>query len=58
MARKLRDGLPGGEAALRAGVWEFMRPTLSTSLVALNRDAFVVDPGVEPTVDLDVYHAT
>ena len=29
MARKLRDALPGGEGALRAAVWEFMRPMLS-----------------------------
>ena len=41
MARKLRDALPGGEGALRAAVWEFMRPMLSPALVALNRDAFV-----------------
>ena len=43
MARKLRDALPGGEGALRAAVWELMRPMLSPALVALNRDAFVVD---------------
>ena len=43
MARKLRDALPGGEGALRAAVWEFMRPMLSPALVALNRDAFVVN---------------
>ena len=43
MARKLRDALPGGDGALRAAVWEFMRPMLSPALVALNRDAFVVD---------------
>ena len=42
MARKLRDALPGGESALRAAVWEFMRPMLSPALVALNRDAFVI----------------
>jgi hypothetical protein len=57
MARKLRDALPGGEGALRAAVWEFMRPMLSPSLVALNRDAFVVDEGVETTVDLDGHRA-
>ena len=33
MARKLRDALPGGEGALRAAVWEFMRPMLSPALV-------------------------
>ena len=53
MARKLRDALPGGDGALRAAVWEFMRPMLSPALVALNRDAFVIDEGVETTVDLD-----
>jgi hypothetical protein len=53
MERKLRDALPGGEGALRAAVWEFMRPMLSPALVALNRDAFVSDQGVETTVDLD-----
>jgi|GEM_PF-3168793 len=53
MARKLRDALPGGDTALRAAVWELMRPMLSPALVALNRDAFVIDQGVETTVDLD-----
>jgi hypothetical protein len=53
MARKLRDALPGGEGALRAAVWEFMRPMLSPALVALHRDAFVIDESVETTVDLD-----
>ena len=38
-----RDALPGGDSALRAAVWEFMRPMLSPALVALNRDAFVAD---------------
>ena len=52
MARKLGDALPGGEGALRAAVWGFMRPMLSPALVALNRDAFVVDQGVKTTVDL------
>ena len=33
MARKLRDALPGGDSALRASVWEFMRPMLSPALV-------------------------
>jgi hypothetical protein len=57
MARKLRDALPGGESALRGAVWEFMRPMLSPALVALNRDAFVTDHGVETTVDLDGHRA-
>ena len=49
--------MPGGDSALRAAVWEFMRPMLSPALVALNRDAFVVDPGVETTVDLHGFRA-
>jgi hypothetical protein len=57
MARKLRDALPGGESALRAAVWEFMRPMLSTGLVALNRDVFIIDARVETTVDLDGHRA-
>jgi hypothetical protein len=57
MARKLRDALPGGEGGLRAAVWEFMRPMLSPALVALNRDAFVTDEGIETTVDIDAYRA-
>jgi len=57
MARKLRDALPGGEGALRAAVWEFMRPMLSPGLVSLNRDAFGIDTRVETTVDLAGHHA-
>jgi hypothetical protein len=57
MERKLRDALPGGESALRAAVWEFMRPMLSPALVALNRDAFVSDQSVETSVDLDGHRA-
>ena len=57
MARKLRDALPGGEGALRAAVWEFMRPMLSPALAALNRDAFVIDQDVETTVDLAEHRA-
>ncbi|MGA2929873.1 MAG: hypothetical protein ABSG43_28585, partial [Solirubrobacteraceae bacterium] len=45
MERKLRDALPGGESALRAAVWEFLRPMLSPALVALNRDAFILERG-------------
>ena len=55
--RKLRDALPGGESALRAAVWEFMRPMLSPALVELNRDAFVVNESAETTVDLDGHRA-
>ena len=57
MASKLRDALPGGDSALRAAVWELMRPLLSPSLVALNRDAFVVNESTETTVDLDGHRA-
>jgi hypothetical protein len=57
MERKLRDALPGGEGSLRAAVWEFMRPMLSPTLVALNRDAFVTEDGVQTTVDLDGHRA-
>jgi hypothetical protein len=57
MERKLRDALPGGESALRAAVWEFMRPMLSRALVDLNRDAFVVNESAETTVDLDGHRA-
>jgi hypothetical protein len=57
MARKLRDGLPGGDGALRAAVWELMRPMLSPALVALNRAAFVVNESPETTVDLDGHRA-
>ena len=52
MARKLRDALPGGDNPLRHAVWEFLRPMLSPTLVALNRDAFVLDDGIETTVAL------
>lgn len=57
MARKLRDALPAGESALRANVWELMRPMLSPALVALNRDAFVLQDHCETTVDLASRHA-
>jgi hypothetical protein len=57
MASKLRDALPGGDGVLRAAVWELMRPMLSPRLVALNRDAFVVDERVVTTVDLDGHRA-
>ena len=57
MASKLRDALPGGDGALRAAVWELMRPMLSPSLVALNREAFVVNESAETTVDLDGHRA-
>ena len=57
MARKLGDALPGGDSALRASVWDFMRPMLSPALTALNRDVFVSDEYDETTVDLDAHRA-
>ena len=57
MARKLRDALPSGEGALRTSLWELMRPMLSPTLVALNRDTFVVQDECETTVDLAGRHA-
>jgi hypothetical protein len=58
MERKLRDALPGGDGALRAAVWEFMRPMLSPALVALSREAFVTDDRIETTADLEGHGAT
>ena len=55
--RKLRDALPGGDGALRAAVWDFIRPMLSPALVALNHDAFVIEESAETTVDLDGHRA-
>jgi hypothetical protein len=52
MARKLRDALPGGESALRASLWQLMRPMLSPALALLHRDAFVIEDESETTVDL------
>ena len=57
MERKLGEALPGGDGALRASVWEFMRPMLSPALVALNRDGFVVKESAETTVGLAGNHA-
>jgi hypothetical protein len=57
MARKLSDALPGGDRTLRASVWDFMRPMLSPSLTALNRDMFISDESDESTVDLHSYRA-
>jgi hypothetical protein len=57
VARRLRDALPTGNDALRGALWEFMRPMLSPTLVALNRDTFLTDTAVETTVDLDAHHA-
>lgn len=52
MARNLRDALPRGNqaagAALRA---HSCVPGLSPRLSALDRDAFVLDAGIESTVD-------
>jgi len=57
MARRLADAPPGGESALRAAVWEFLRPMLSPSLAALHRDAFVHDQPIETTVALDAHRS-
>ncbi len=57
MARKLGDALPGGESALRASVWTGMQPMLSPALVALNRDAFVIQEECETSVDLAGHRA-
>jgi hypothetical protein len=57
MGRKLRDALPGSEGALRAAVWELMRPMRSPALVVLNRDAFIIGEPAETTVDLDGHRA-
>jgi hypothetical protein len=58
MARKLADALPSAEDALRRAAWEFVRPMLSPALVAMNRDAFILDESMETTVDLDARKAT
>ena len=57
LARRLRDTLPAGNDAVRTALWEFMRPMLSPTLVARNRDAFLTDTTLETTVDLDAHHA-
>jgi hypothetical protein len=57
MSRKLSDALPGGDSPLRTAVWEFLRPMLSPTLAAPNRDAFINDHGTETTVDLDKHRS-
>ena len=57
MARKLRDALPGGDAAMRSAIWELVRPMLSPALTELNRDAFVAEDRTETTVDLQRHRA-
>jgi hypothetical protein len=57
MARKLRAALPGGENALRAAVWPFLGPMLSATLVALNRDAFVLDGEHQTTVEVRAHRS-
>ena len=49
MSRKLSDALPGGHGALRAAVWEFVRPMLSPALAAMHHDAFITDEAVTTT---------
>jgi hypothetical protein len=58
MARALRDALPVGDGPPRAALWEFGRPMLSSTLIELNRDAFVVDDRVETSGDLDAHGST
>ena len=58
MGRKLADALPSGDGALRASLWEFMRPMLSPALAALNRDTFICDEHNDTTVDLHAHRAT
>ena len=57
IARRLRDALPTSNDALRSALWEFMRPMLCPTLVALNRDTFLTDHALETSVDLDAHHA-
>ena len=57
MTRKLADALPGGPGALRAAVWEFLRPMLSPRLAALHRGAFVFDEPLQSTVELDKHRS-
>ena len=57
IARRLRDALPAGNDALRSALWEFMRPMLSPTLVALNRDTFLTDTALETTVDLQAHRS-
>jgi hypothetical protein len=57
MARRLGDALAGGNTPLRAAVWEFLRPMLSPTLVALNQDAFIHDDADHSTIDLAAQHA-
>jgi hypothetical protein len=57
MSRKLRDALPAGHHALRAAVWEFVRPMLSPALPAMHRDAFLTDEAIDTTVRLADHRA-
>ena len=57
MSRKLTDALPGGHGALRAAVWELVRPMLSPALAAMHRDAFVSDDTAATTVRLADHRA-
>jgi hypothetical protein len=57
IARRLRDTLPAGNDALRSALWEFMRPMLCPTLVALNRETFLTDAVLETTVDLTTHRA-
>ena len=57
MSRKLRDALPGGHGALRAAVWELVRPMLSPALASMHGDAFIADNPIDTTVRLDDHRA-
>ena len=55
MTRKLQAALPGDADRLREAIWGLMRPILSPRLRELNAPAFVVDPSVRSSVDLDAH---
>jgi hypothetical protein len=57
IARKRRDALPGGDEALRAAVWAFVRAILSPPLTPPSKDAFVHDSGIESNVDLEAHRS-
>jgi DNA helicase-2/ATP-dependent DNA helicase PcrA len=47
-----------GDTPLRAAIWEFIRPMLSPTLVALNREAFLLDDTAQTTVELAAHRGT
>ena len=58
LIRRARPSRATPEGALRAAVCEFMRSMLSRGVVALNRDAFVLNESADTTVDLDGHRAS